>query len=47
MPLLEKDVIFAYINQSDSNHTTIEKFFQNLTAKLQLKLPKSVLLKCS
>jgi len=26
MPLLENDVIFTYINQSDSDHPTAEKF---------------------
>lgn len=30
MPLLENDVIFAYLNQSDSNHATAEKIFQKL-----------------
>lgn len=30
MPLLENDVIFAYLNQSDRNHAIAEKIFQKL-----------------
>ena len=30
MPLLENDVIFAYLNEYDSNHTIAEKIFQKL-----------------
>ncbi len=30
MPLLENDVIFAYLNQSDANHATAERIFQKL-----------------
>lgn len=30
MPLLENDVIFAYINEYDSNHEIAERIFQKL-----------------
>ncbi|MGC9203335.1 MAG: hypothetical protein ACP5HX_11795, partial [Thermoproteota archaeon] len=30
MPLLENDVIFAYLNEYDSNHTIVERIFQKL-----------------
>jgi len=30
MPLLENDVIFAYLNEYDSNHTIAERIFQKL-----------------
>ena len=30
MPLLENDIIFAYLNQYDPNHKTAEKIFQKL-----------------
>ncbi len=30
MPLLENDVIFAYLNEYDPNHTVAEKIFQKL-----------------
>ena len=30
MPLLENDVIFAFLNEYDPNHTTAEKVFQKL-----------------
>jgi len=28
MPLLENDIIFAYLNEYDPNHTTAEKIFK-------------------
>ena len=30
MPLLENDVIFAYLNEYDHNHTTAERIFHKL-----------------
>jgi len=30
MPLLENDVIFAYLNEDDANHETAERIFQKL-----------------
>ena len=30
MPLLENDVIFAYLNENDPNHATAEMIFQKL-----------------
>jgi predicted nucleic acid-binding protein len=30
MPLLENDVIFAYLNEYDANHTIAERIFQKL-----------------
>jgi predicted nucleic acid-binding protein len=30
MPLLENDVIFAYLNEFDTNHTIAERIFQKL-----------------
>jgi len=30
MPLLENDVIFAYLNEYDPNHTVAEKIFQKM-----------------
>ena len=30
MPLLENDVIFAYLNEYDHNHATAERIFQKL-----------------
>jgi predicted nucleic acid-binding protein len=30
MPLLENDVIFAYLNEYDPNHTTAERIFKKL-----------------
>ena len=30
MPLLENDIIFAYLNEYDPSHTTAEKIFQKL-----------------
>ena len=30
MPLLENDVIFAYLNEYDSNHSIAERIFQKL-----------------
>jgi predicted nucleic acid-binding protein len=30
MPLLENDVIFAYLNKYDHNHATAERIFQRL-----------------
>ncbi len=40
MPLLENDVIFAYLNESDRNHTIAEKSFKNFkTTKSKLKSP--------
>jgi hypothetical protein len=29
MPLLENDVIFAYLNEYDPNHEIAERIFQN------------------
>jgi len=39
MPLLENDLIFAYLNEYDSNHTIAEKIFQKLqTGKINVEI---------
>jgi len=39
MPLLENDVIFAYLNEYDPNHTTAERIFQKLqNAEITLEI---------